>query len=398
MRIMIIFIDMIRANRHFGFDAASENSKFAQFLQRLGGVTYTNCFTQAPDTPRSLATFYSGLPPVENGCDLRYKWPGEYLKTKDDLFNFLLNYGYHIDFFSNPKERELGLFPDMKKLRITHNNNMDFKLFLSTLSKREKQLTYISLPDFHWAIDDYGATKKGEEFGNSRVNSCIRMLEKYGKLEDYDHVFFYSDHGFKFHEEFQLESRFEFVNWDRTNVIFHHYKRNDNSFAVNTSLTTLTDFFPAFKSLITQGYAFELPKCSHITVEDYYSVAAGDTVLSPSLWAFINNEIYIVFKKSGNYKILWKQNTTESLPGLIRKAKEILALETNYNKELLCERSSKKGFVSDVKTPTTYSDKTPRPGFIEKFIWRCVKKIIFIKKKFCVGSNTFVKKSCQSEW
>lgn len=378
MRIMIIFIDMVRANRHFGPYEAIENSNFAQHLQRFGGVTYTNCFTQAPDTPRSLATFYSGSPPAENGCNLRHKWPGKYLKTKDDLFNFLLNDSYHIDFFSNPKEREIGLFPKMKRLRITHNNDMDLELFLSTLSKKEKQLTYISLPDFHWAIDDFGPTKKGEEFGNSRINSCLKILEEYGKLEDYDHVFFYSDHGFKFHKEFKSESEFEFINSDRTNVIFHHRKRDDNSFEVNTSLVTLTDFLPAFKKLITHRSAFVLPKRSHITVEDYYSITAGNTILSPSLWAFISDEIYIAFNKQGNYKILMNKTTTEELSGLIVKAKEIIELETNIEKDLSYVMGREKSLVSEMKIPTTYSDRTPRRGIIEKYIWKVARKVGYV--------------------
>lgn len=375
MKILIVFIDMLRANRHFKNQLVIENTWFVKYLKNFGGVSYTNCFTQAPDTPRSLATFYSGLSPIENGCDIRYKWPGEYLESKDDLFNFLLTEGYYINCFSNPKERSIGLFPSTDSPNVIHNEEMDLSLFLQKIVLQKKHLTYIALPDFHWAIDDFGATVRGEKFGNSRVLSCMNILNRFGNVDKYDHVFFFSDHGFKFLSEFQSEQEFDFVNADRTNVIFHYRNSHDKYFSSNKELTTLTDFLPSFKRLIKNGSNFELPKRSYITVEDYYSIAAGDTGLNPSLWAYISDEMYLVFNKQKDYKVLSSKITTSNIEFLISGARDALSEETHFDRVPVVDRQIKRVLDPKVLLPKTYSDKTFRRRPIVKFIYKIVGKL-----------------------
>lgn len=378
MRILIVFIDMLRANRHFKHNSSFENSQFVKFLQNLGGVSYINCFTQAPDTPRSLATFYSGLSPQENGCNLRHKWPGKYLKVKDDLFNFLLREGYYINCFSNPKERAIGLFPSTDSPNISHNEEMDLKLFLQKITLKEKQLTYVALPDFHWAMDDFGATLKGEKFGNSRVLACMNIFQKFGNLDEYDHVFFYSDHGFKFHSEFHNEPEFDFINADRTNVMFHYCNLQDKQVTTNGALTTLTDFLPSFKKLILTKTGFELPTRSHITVEDYYSIAAGETNLYPALWAFISDDIYIAFNEQKAHKVLKNKNLQSNIDFHISLARDTLVTETHFGRGFLDERQGEKSIELKVKLPKTYSDKTSRRSALFKMTWKMAGKLGYV--------------------
>ena len=52
------------------------------FIEELGGVLFANTFTPAPDTPRSIAAFFTGRDPELNGCDKFSKWPLYYLNKE----------------------------------------------------------------------------------------------------------------------------------------------------------------------------------------------------------------------------------------------------------------------------------------------------------------------------
>ena len=45
------------------------------YLINLGGTVFDNVISPGPDTPRAAASYFSGKPPWENGCDSRSKWP-----------------------------------------------------------------------------------------------------------------------------------------------------------------------------------------------------------------------------------------------------------------------------------------------------------------------------------
>ena len=52
MKILVIFIDMIRPNRLSTFnDKIVADTPLDLSLRELGGTYYTNCFSQGPDTP-----------------------------------------------------------------------------------------------------------------------------------------------------------------------------------------------------------------------------------------------------------------------------------------------------------------------------------------------------------
>ena len=82
MRVLFLFIDMLRPNRYGLYNQKLENNKIDNAIIELGGTLYTNCFSPAPDTPRSMASFYTGLSPIENGCNTRVKWPSKFFKQK----------------------------------------------------------------------------------------------------------------------------------------------------------------------------------------------------------------------------------------------------------------------------------------------------------------------------
>ena len=59
MKIMMIFIDMFRANILNMFNDNAPYTNIDNLFEQWGGTIYTNCYTPAPDTPRS-----NGMPMV----------------------------------------------------------------------------------------------------------------------------------------------------------------------------------------------------------------------------------------------------------------------------------------------------------------------------------------------
>ena len=61
MKILVVFVDMIRPNRLSIINKRiSPNTPLDEFLKKLGGTFYKNCFSQGPDTPRSKFSLVSG--------------------------------------------------------------------------------------------------------------------------------------------------------------------------------------------------------------------------------------------------------------------------------------------------------------------------------------------------
>ena len=202
MKILVVFVDMIRANRLslFNNDIKSKTQLDNEFEQ-LGGTIYTNFYSECPDTPRAMASFISGKLPYQNNCDLRTKWPRYFLESETNIFDQLIKKDYELNFFSNPNERKTGMFSkNISDLKI-HNNNYDLDGYLKKIRLKNNHFVFISLPDFHWAIDDYGANKFGEKKGYKIISSNLKIIFNNLNKDSFDHIFIFSDHGFKFQYE-----------------------------------------------------------------------------------------------------------------------------------------------------------------------------------------------------
>lgn len=55
MKILMIFIDMLRPNLLHIIDESQPAREVEKVFEKWGGTLYTNCFTPSPDTPRSNA-------------------------------------------------------------------------------------------------------------------------------------------------------------------------------------------------------------------------------------------------------------------------------------------------------------------------------------------------------
>ena len=85
---------MVRPNLLQTFNKSIvEKSGLDEWFQKLGGSCFVNCYTPAPDTPRSISCLYTGQRPAVNGCETRLQWPYYYLKKNNktifDIFSDL---------------------------------------------------------------------------------------------------------------------------------------------------------------------------------------------------------------------------------------------------------------------------------------------------------------------
>ena len=155
---------MIKANRLSTFnDNITEDTPLDIAFKEIGGTIYTNCFSPGPDTPRGMSTYYTGVNPYKNGCNTRLKWPQYFLyKELNTIFDIFIE-EFKIDCFANPKERDIGLYPrhinDMK----VHNKDLKMDKYLSELKLQKDHFLFLSIPDYHWAFDDFGYSLSGEK-------------------------------------------------------------------------------------------------------------------------------------------------------------------------------------------------------------------------------------------
>lgn len=74
MKILFVFTDMLRPNLLKSYNSKIKNKgPLDDFIESFGGTLFKNCYTPAPDTPRSLGCLHSGLYPNKNGCDTRIR-------------------------------------------------------------------------------------------------------------------------------------------------------------------------------------------------------------------------------------------------------------------------------------------------------------------------------------
>ena len=94
---MILIADMLPGNRLKINNSDIPMTQVDKVLSRIGGTNFSSCFTPAPDTPRSLASLFTGQLPKNNGCDTRTKWASKFVDSQSiSIFRQLQNLNYEI--------------------------------------------------------------------------------------------------------------------------------------------------------------------------------------------------------------------------------------------------------------------------------------------------------------
>ena len=294
MRILVIFIDMLRTSELNIFDSSKEETVFDQYLNNLGGTIYKNLFTPCPDTGRSLSTFWSGIPCYLNGCNKRLKYPGFFLEYPSFL-EVLESEGYSVNILTN---RNRFLFPP---------GYQDGKYYLDDLNSINKKFNsnnksffFIDLPILHEILDVFDYTKKAFSIGMLELTNALKKIESIDVFNEFDFVIHFSDHGHLFrHERAEMNSKrlnAIFMSENRTKTLLHIKNMNEDSrIILNENFSTIGGFGALlFKSIGIRNYPSSFSSTigdeglNKILVEDFFTTENKiDQV--PNIWNFIEH-------------------------------------------------------------------------------------------------------------
>jgi len=307
MKVLVVFIDMIRPNRLALFNKkVKEDTPLDASLRELGGTYYTNCFSQGPDTPRGLATFATGKIPYKNGCTTRVKWPRYFLnKELKTIYDLFIEKEYKMTFFSNPNERETGIFPEHISNLDIHNNDYDLNKYLSNTTLEENHFIFVGLPDFHWSFDDNSYTTHGERQAYKDTKKSYDVIFNNFNKDDFDHIFVFSDHGFKFTHEFKRQEKHLLLNEDRTNILMIHRKKGESNIKYNDKLCSIANIFPTMQDILQEKILMGISLLSdkeeeYIIVEDHLDFAPSVNQ-NIGIWAVIKKDIIYIRTLENGY-------------------------------------------------------------------------------------------------
>ena len=357
----MLFVDMLRPNRFGIYNKDLEFNEIDKIINRIGGTLYTNCFSPGPDTPRGMACFYSGLYPYLNGCDTRVKYPGKFLK--DDIptiFDIFLKENYETHFFSNPNERKGGLFPSSISDLEKHNEDFDLKKYLEKISLEQKHLVFLSIPDYHWALGDWEFTSKGEREAIKETSKSLEIVFNRFNPDDFDHIFLFSDHGFKFSSEFKYEDWYDFLNRDRTNIFLLHRKKGDSNIFFNDKLSSIQDISNTIDELFLKENKLSLlskTEREYVVIEDHLSISAPKVNQDVDLWGVVTKDE--MYARTLNKAVTIKDNKVISnLPS--KHFDEILKNESQFGR-YMNEHNKVFDYHKYILAQTNYMNGNKRP-------------------------------------
>ncbi len=298
MKILTLFIDMVRPNTLFLHNnSIKKNTIFDNYLINLGGTIYDNVISPGPDTPRALATYFSGEPPWINGCNSRCKWPYFFLDKKIYSNNQLFaDNDYEQYFFTNPNERNIGMLP-MQCESFKNNVDLNLKKFINELELKEKSHLFISIPDLHWTFDDFGYNKFSLNKGYKKIISGLNIIFDKFNPDKFDHIIIFSDHGFKFISEINYARKINplyLYNEDRVKSFLFHRVKSQNYLSFNNQLLSLADIQKIYRFILNdKDLKINLQQREFVCYEDHLNFGYSN-FMETEIFGYVDNKkIYI---------------------------------------------------------------------------------------------------------
>lgn len=299
MKTLLVFADMIRIDLLSVYNHQLAHTSIDQLINTMGGKVYTNCYTPAPDTPRSLACFQTGLYPAFNGCDTRIKWPKFYIKKEvDTIFDILSINGVKINYYSPQGDIDTGIVSIKDENKIDFFT--DFDLFSSNILANDcDEFDFITLDDYHWAIDDYRANMFAVKRGHDIVSDTLNIFFQKHPYNEFDHIFFFSDHGHILDKEkAAMRSPLELLHDNRTKILMFHHSKNDCNLLYDGRLCSILDLYSSLLSIYRLKYdkrdsiSLLNPQGglhNYLVIEDHadFTVSLNQVI---SLWRYISEE------------------------------------------------------------------------------------------------------------
>ena len=371
---------MVRANilKTFNNNIQSEK-KIDICFKKIGGTAYTNCYTPASDTPRGMASFYTGKYPKNHGCVFKYQWPQDFLeKDTLNLFTLFQKSGYKISAYCDEEKSNFGVFPKHPKFNINYNLKQ-YLIDLKKLNEKEENvMSFIILSDYHWAIDDYGSNPLADKKGQVQISNAFEQIFKEINPDNFDHIVIFSDHGFISRTKRFENKKYLIVNDDRAKIMMFVRQKGDKKLKTNNKLTTIMDIMPTFMDILkyknkekvsVDGVSlFENPKNRFVVMEDYdpFCIFSWKGLESEhSVWGVRTDKYFYFedFEESALFDVL-DENTykIEKRPNklLITRFKKYIEINSaSYIKNKIRFKRSKI-IVNDTGITIKYADGTPR--------------------------------------
>ena len=190
-------------------------------------------------------------------------------------------------------------------------NDTIFRPFLKNISLEEKHFIFMCLPQFHWTLDAYGASKNGERQAYKDLSTALDCVFDLLDKDDFDHIFVFSDHGFKFTYEVRSQPKWMLLNDDRTNTVLIHRQKYMHEILKNNKICSLEDLYPTFKALLNG----EKPSVNFLKTNGRENIVIEDHInflpeinQNIELWSVIDSKkIYIrtyirhtIFRQTGD--------------------------------------------------------------------------------------------------
>ena len=378
MKILFIFCDMLRANLLKTFNEnIQEKGLMDHWFEKLGGTCFTNCYTPAPDTPRSLACLYSGKYPKHNGCCSRLHWPKYYLKEEIFTIFDLLEKNNYLIFVRIEKGKEkMGALPakNYENIRVFDELNEFLDKLEYVIDKNKNIFSFISLTDYHWAMDEYSHNSWGDYYGQRHLSNCFEKIFSRFPADTFDYIFIFSDHGIKFNKELRTQKKIYLINDDRSKIVLFVRKKGCDKIIKKSKLTSILDILPTLTSIMNDNDShsfdgislFEEAQNRFIIIEDYLRFPPGILATHELLGIRTDNHFYL-------------SNLTDSVLLNVLSANEYEE-EKNPDEFIIKELKTKVGDIT-----CSYSKNKQLNNMLEKY--KLMKKHWKLKKVYSDGEK-----------
>lgn len=301
MKIMFLFCDMLRSNMLRTINPKIQsNTLIDEWLIKLGGTSYINCFTPSPDTPRSLACLYTGLYPKHNGCEKRTYWPKYYLKSNySTLFDILLENKYKLISYIIEVNLKVGFLPQHIENHIENYTTLQQAVDASKQNLNQENLfLFFNLEDYHWAVDASNNDAYTSNYeGQNHLSECFNIIFSKLCINNFDYIFIFSDHGCQFSNEKYAKQCYKLYD-DRTRILMFLHKKNDIDIIKKYELTSILDVFPTIQQILSvkpfqdsDGESlFELQNKRFIVFEDH-GIFKPILESPHDLWAYRDKDV-----------------------------------------------------------------------------------------------------------
>ena len=390
MRILTIFFDMLRADTLNSINEKVDLTAVDELFKKLGGTLFTECYSEGPDTARSLSMFWSGVPCYLNGCQKRAQYPSFFLQFPTFL-DVLSNNGYDIRLYNDKKERDCGCYPPNFRECGNHNTSNNLEEFLKELPELDDQYVFLGIEDYHWALNDYGATVAGVKKGHQYLDEIIDVIMSNIDMEAFDAIIVFSDHGHTMREDLGKDSFGFVLGGNRTRLVsFIHLKGSGKNIVKNNKLCSITDFYTTIVKMCgitinkNMGYSIDLFS------EEEHDFLCFEESLEFRPGINMNIDLWAVLTKEFLFCTNIKEQKFVRGSGCAEKCVDILRQECkDYNKY---EREMKVleyyKALDEIKVKETYTLGGKRMVFKSPFVGKLFK--LFMKlhySKKCGGRN-----------